>query len=174
MFNKVKQVITCVENCSCEASSDRPWPELAGEPLLEAISGRLGPILGPSWGQLGPSWANLGPTWGRLGPTWDQLGGTYNCQEGIFCQTWPILAPTGPSKAVLGAPPGCFGASKGLFSDPSGAVSGPQFGPLGAIFKQKLSNLGSRLATKNGATKAHVLRLVYGNTFLGRRNARSV
>ena len=42
-------------------------------------SGRLGALLGLSWGSLGPSWgapgAVLGLSWGPHGPSWDDLGG---------------------------------------------------------------------------------------------------
>ena len=60
---------------------DRPWAPRGGQ-------GRLGAVLGPSWGGLGASWgglgvvlgrvgAVLGRSWGVLGRSWGGLGASW-------------------------------------------------------------------------------------------------
>ena len=41
---------------------------------LESSWGRLGAVLGPSWGHLGASWGHLGASWGPLGASLGALG----------------------------------------------------------------------------------------------------
>ena len=52
--------------------------------------GRIGGVLGPSWGRLGRSWRRLGPSWERLGTFPDSLESPWG----------GVLAVSGASSAV--------------------------------------------------------------------------
>ena len=55
--------------------------------ILEAF-GRLGPLLGASWGGLG---SLLGLSWGSLGPSWGPLGGFRGRLGGILEAAWAVM-----------------------------------------------------------------------------------
>ena len=84
--------------------------------------GRLGAVLGPSWGHLGPSWAVFGPSWGHLGPSCGRLGAVLGLLGQLGTQDRPKRAQESP-KTILSP-----------FWAHFGTILGPQIGTFRGHF----------------------------------------
>ena len=49
-------------------------------------------VLGAAWGRLG---GVLGPSWGVLGVSWDRLGAVLGCLGTVFGLSWAVLGRLG-------------------------------------------------------------------------------
>ena len=59
--------------------------------MEDRFGSHLGPILGPSWGDLGPSWSYLGPSWAHLGPILSHLRVILGHLGPILVLSWAYL-----------------------------------------------------------------------------------
>ena len=108
--------------------------------------GRLGAVLGPSWGHLGPSWAVLGPSWGHLGPSWGRLGAVLGLLGQLGTQDRPKRAQESP-KTILSPFWDHFGAQNWHFS---GSFLRSCFGPVfGHFLDQFWSHFRDHFGTRS-------------------------
>ena len=103
--------------------------------------GRLGVVLGPSWGYLGPSWGCLGPSWDVLG----RLGTVLRCLGAVLRPFWCHL---GPPCGRLGVVLARFGASRAVLR-PFWCHLGPPCGRLGVV----LARFGASRASSPGRVR---------------------
>ena len=72
---------------------DRPWAPRGGQ-------GRLGAVLGWSWGGLGASWEVLGWSWGVSGRSWGGLGASWGALGVILGRLGLVLGRLVAQKAA--------------------------------------------------------------------------
>ena len=115
VVSKVCELGASAGGVACKWVCQGICKELASQPNTPRDSsktvswGRLGAVLGLSWGRLGPSWGRRGGSWGRLGPSWGLLGKSWGRLGRVLGPSWAMLGFLGAVLGGLGAVLGRLG-----------------------------------------------------------------